>query len=151
MRVVRNVAVEVSLARLTRSEFDHVDIRFHHRDATAQVEQLLTTCHPRRIEAARVYQDVYPLLRGEFTTPLDVLIQIDDAHLERGESGNFKWSYLLIVNLCFIVSQVDGSPHPTGQEHRILPDYAFGDIDEILVDRRDAAPVFVFRFDQSRL
>jgi len=132
--VIRNVPVQVSLARLARGQFDHVDVGLDQRHAPRQVQQLLPPRQFLWVQATRIHQHIQPLFRRELLALLDKLIQVDDAHLERRERRYLEWANLLGLNLRLVVGQFNRAPHAAGQQHGVLADDTLRDVDEVLVD-----------------
>src|SRR6266849_9197101 len=47
--IVRDIAIEIGLARFTGGKFDHIVVVFNQRDTSTKVKQFLTPIHPSRI------------------------------------------------------------------------------------------------------
>src|SRR6266571_6924755 len=63
MRIVRNIPVKVGLARFSWRKFNHVVIVFNQWNTTTEVQELLATAQPRRVDATVIDQQSYPLIR----------------------------------------------------------------------------------------
>ena len=142
--VVALIAVDVRFACFPGSKFDAVVVGLDHRHEPPQVKQLFAPGHRFRIQANRVDEEVQPLARLKVLPLVDVFVDVDDRNLERCELRDFEGADLFVVDLGFVVRQGDGSPHATRQQHWVLPNEAFGNVDEALVDGRDGAPILVF-------
>jgi hypothetical protein len=71
--------------------------------------------------------------------------------LERGKVYYLEGADLFVVHLGLVISQFDSAPHPPRQEHGIPFHHAFRDVDKVLVDGADGAPVLVLGLDQAHL
>ena len=82
------------------------------------------------VQPAGIDEDVEPLVGGELRAFLDVFLEVDDADLERGEGGDLEGTDFFAVDFGLVVGDINGAPHAAGEEHGVLIDDAFRDIDK---------------------
>jgi len=51
-----------------------------------------------------------------------IIIQVYETDLKWRKLGYLEWQCLFIMDLIFIIGQIDGTPHTPGKEHGILAD-----------------------------
>ena len=81
----RRVAESESLARLLRSEFDQVVVRLHKRHEPQHHQPLRAPIEMHGVEPDALDQKIQPLLVGEATPTLDVIVKVEPRNLKRRE------------------------------------------------------------------